>query len=146
MEFESLRSIGYLGVLSLLSGAVIAVYGQAEGLPPVAQAAFVILPIPIYAFCRLSEGRDGEIVIRGETLHRELIITSSLLPAGVAVLTAPASVIGIQDLGGVVKQVVGFAAGLGMFAVALLLARPYGVKAEEVVRDIFSSLKELTDG
>nr|EGQ39660.1 MAG: hypothetical protein J07AB56_03880 [Candidatus Nanosalinarum sp. J07AB56] len=147
-EFESSRSLGYLVILPLLTAPLYALYNQSEGFNILVPVVFAILPILFYLLSKFSGGEDGEIVIEDKKhLDKMVTVMVSLLPVASAITFSLVSSLEIQALGLLTTEVVEFIAGLSVVPVALLLARPYGIKAEEVIiHNTSSYLKELTGG
>jgi hypothetical protein len=97
-----------------------------------------------YLVSRFTDGDDGEIVLRGNKIaDRRLMIVIGLMNLSLALTLLPWAYVGLlEETARVIDQfIVGLVSGIVAVPVTLLLARPYGVKIEDVAQGLVSSIR-----
>jgi len=143
MEFGSRKSLVYM---AFSSGVFVASVYFVRGYAAVASPEIAIAGVPVMAYLlsRFTGGGDGEVVLRGNKFaDREIMIFVGLLPLSSSALTLlPLAYIGLfEEPTSVVDQFTTFVSGIVAAAVILLLARPYGIKIENVAQRLVSSIR-----
>jgi hypothetical protein len=142
MEFESRKSLLYLVFLS--SAFVVSVYlvrGYAGVASPRILAAG--LPVMAYLLSRFTGGSDGEVVWRGyEIADRRVMVMMGVFNLAFALTFFPLAYVGLfDDYTSVVDVAVQSISVIALISVALLLARPYGIKIEEDAQKLVSKVQ-----
>lgn len=142
MEFGSRKSLVYM---AFSSGVFVASVYFVRGYAAVASPEIAIAGVPVMAYLlsRFTGGGDGEVVLRGNKFaDREIVIFVGLLPLSSALTLLPLAYIGLfEEPTSVVDQFTTFVSGIVAAAVILLLARPYGIKIENVAQRLVSSIR-----
>jgi hypothetical protein len=142
MEFGSRKSLVYM---AFSSGVFVASVYFVRGYAAVASPEIAIAGVPVMAYLlsRFTGGGDGEVVLRGNKFaDREIMIFVGLLPLSSALTLLPLAYIGLfEEPTSVVDQFTTFVSGIVAAAVILLLARPYGIKIENVAQRLVSSIR-----
>jgi hypothetical protein len=142
MEFESRKSLLYL---VFLNGAFVASVYIVRGYGAVASPRILVagLPVMAYLLSRFTGGGDGEVVLRGyEIADRRVMVMVGVFNLAFALTFSPLAYIGLFDGStSVVDVVMQSASVIAFIGVALLLARPYGIRIEEDAQKLVSKVR-----
>jgi hypothetical protein len=142
MEFESRKSLLYM--LFSSSAFVTSVY-LAGGYAAITSPGIIImgaLPVLAYLGSRFTGGGDGEIVYGSTVIGRAITRFMGLMPLCAALLLGPPEYLGLYDEPvSRPDQIIQFVFALSGAPVGLLVARPYGIKIEDVARELVSSIR-----
>ncbi len=100
------------------------------------------LPVLAYLGSRFTGGGDGEIVFGNTVIGKEITLMMGLIPLGGALIIGPLGYLGLYDEPfSRLDQIIQLVFALTGAPVGLLVARPYGIKIEDVARDLVSSIR-----
>jgi hypothetical protein len=141
MEFESRKSLLYM-VFS--SSAFVASVYLIDGYTAVASPRIIMCALPVLAYLgsRFTDGGDGEIVYSNTVIGKEITLMMGLMPLSAALIFGPLGYLGLYDEPvSRPDQIIQFVFGLSGAPVILLVARPYGIKIEDVARELVSLIR-----